>query len=253
MFTLRNITVMTHNTQLGCNRCISRIVATMIIILVITFCIGGCAVHQFSIDDDNPGSVSVDAKRRLVFVTKQGGPEHNQRVICAEPSPDVFTAIAASAQGDVDMGGQKGDVAMSIAQSASSFGQRTQTIQLLRDGLYRACEAYMNGALGKKEYNELLHGYDELMITLMAIDDLNYGAPPIISGSAQQIASVKKDTQPVKATILNQAVADGGDAGSRQQIVRNYYCFQLILKKGFYPESFKDVSDNLISTQCRSD
>ena len=40
----------------------------------------------------------------------------------------------------------------SSSETSASIGLRTQTITLLRDGLYRLCEAYMNGAVDEIQY-----------------------------------------------------------------------------------------------------
>ena len=67
-------------------------------LLVVGFALIGCStIHKrFTIDDSPPKSLSLDAKQRLVLITEKGGPDRKQRVVCAEPSPDVATSIAAS-------------------------------------------------------------------------------------------------------------------------------------------------------------
>jgi hypothetical protein len=66
--------------------------------------------------------------------------------------------------------------------------ERTQTIQLLRDSLYRACEAYANGALSDTTYALLLSRYDDTMVTMLS-SELVAGAfgrtPGAISSEAQ--------------------------------------------------------------------
>ncbi len=54
-----------------------------------------------------------------------------------------------------------------LAEAMAQLGQRLATIQLLRDGLYRACEAYANGALDKSSYSMILSRFDDTMITLL--------------------------------------------------------------------------------------
>jgi hypothetical protein len=61
-------------------------------------------------------------------------------------------------------------LALSRTEAAASIGIRTQTIQLLRDGLYRACEAYMNGAIDQFQYNIILTNVHKLTQTLLGID-----------------------------------------------------------------------------------
>jgi hypothetical protein len=50
-------------------------------------------------------------------------------------------ALAASGKADVAFAGKKIGAQAAIAQKIGAIGKRTQTIQLLRDSLYRACEA----------------------------------------------------------------------------------------------------------------
>lgn len=100
---------------------------------------------------------------------------------CAEPSPDVAKAVATAtdlssslaaavesseipAQGKIDFAGA---FSRSNAESLAQLTERLATIQLLRDGLYRACEAYANGALSKASYSVILSRYDDTMITML--------------------------------------------------------------------------------------
>jgi hypothetical protein len=50
------------------------------------------------------------------------------------------------------------------AESLAQLTNRLATIQLLRDALYRACEAYANGALSNAAYAVILSRYDDLLI-----------------------------------------------------------------------------------------
>lgn len=149
----------------------------------------GCSgvIHkQFNIDEVPPNSLSIDARQRVVLVTDKGGKKGDKHVVCAEPSPDVFAALAAAASTDVGIGEKKVGVSGSLAEAAQALGPRTQTIQLLRDGLFRACEAYMNGIVDWREYKLIVTRYDEAMMTTLAIDGLTqrYAIPgPLTPGA----------------------------------------------------------------------
>jgi len=119
-------------------------------------------------------SYSLDAKQRVVFsFARADEPGRTSRYVCAEPSPDALSAIAASGALEAQVAGQGGGTASaSLNEAVASIGLRTQTIQLLRDGLYRACEAYLNGAINEFGYALLLNKYDETMMSLVAIDGL---------------------------------------------------------------------------------
>ncbi len=116
-----------------------------------------------------------DPKQRSILnVPAVGGPRQNipTRIICAEPSPDVAQSVssAISAALEVQIKGQGGGAASfgrSAADAVVQLGERLGTIQLLRDGLYRACEAYANGAINATTYAMIVSRYDDTMITLM--------------------------------------------------------------------------------------
>jgi hypothetical protein len=59
-------------------------------------------------------------------------------------------------------------------------------MQLLRDGLYRACEAYMNGAIGRTAYTAILANYDTMMMTMMFGETAagNFGSLATLGGAA---------------------------------------------------------------------
>jgi hypothetical protein len=117
-------------------------------------------------------SYSLDAKQRVVLsLASEEGRSRTGRYVCAEPSPDALSAIAAPGALEAQVAGQGGGAAsVSLNEAVASMGLRTQTIQLLRDGLYRACEAYLNGAIDEFGYALLLNKYDDSMISLVAID-----------------------------------------------------------------------------------
>ncbi|MGE0474225.1 MAG: hypothetical protein AB7P17_11385 [Nitrospirales bacterium] len=97
-----------------------------------------------------------------------------QRVFCAEPSPDIAEAVQHAfgfgVRGEgVHPSGIKAGLGLSLtsaeAQAVAQLGERIATIQLLRDALYRACEAYANGAFSEITYAVLLSRYDDMMLS----------------------------------------------------------------------------------------
>ena len=150
--------------------------------------------------------VAVDAKQRFVWspripvrtaeVDDSGKPKIERRaIICAEPSPDALTAIAntidtelrrktAVSSGETEE--TAGRLAGSLSETAQTIGNRTQVIQLLRDALYRACEAYANGALDDFGYSVILGQIDLFMLQLLSADVL---------GKAQGRAEVAEKTE----------------------------------------------------------
>lgn len=165
----------------------------------------GCANYIFRpFNIDNSSSLSVDAQQRMVLVTHKGGKSGDRTVVCTEPSPDAVSALAmsGSAQGSATLpaatpGGQpqgsgSGSAAFASSEAVASIAMRTQTIQLLRDGLFRACEAYMNGAIDQHQYNVVLLNIDRLMVTLLGVDALGGMGmvPPVAIGATPSGFSV---------------------------------------------------------------
>lgn len=136
-----------------------------------------------------------DASRRYIMTAERlDGGSPTGRITCAEPSPDVAVAtseaISAALSGSGSSGsgaeGQgEGSFSHSVAQSVAELGQRAVTVQLLRDALYRACEAYANGAIDDGMYAVLLSRMDDLMVTLLTAESMS-GA---ISSSSAAIAA----------------------------------------------------------------
>ena len=143
---------------------------TLAVVLAATL-LGGCTSTIFKTFDLNDGhSKSIDAKQRLILVKKNGGRSGDELVVCAEPSPDAITALGAAFAGSGGTLQGGGSLSFSSSEAAASIGLRTQTIQLLRDGYYRLCEAYMNGALSREQYNLALANIDDVMVKLLVVD-----------------------------------------------------------------------------------
>ncbi|MBM3482652.1 MAG: hypothetical protein FJX66_05065 [Alphaproteobacteria bacterium] len=91
-------------------------------------------------------AIHLDAKQRLVFAKGGGDRDDDPAAVCAEPSPDALSAIAASAGIGASVPSQgAASAAAALQTSAASIGLRTQSITLMRDALYRVCEAYYSG------------------------------------------------------------------------------------------------------------
>ena len=172
-------------------------------------------------------SVLTGAKQRVVTNVKaniQGGQNEPTRIVCAEPSPDVAQALstALTAAASVEVKGQGGASASfgkSSAESVAQLGERLGTIQLLRDGLYRACEAYANGAISDITYAVLLSRYDDTMVSMLTAElaagafgrslaALGSQAGTEASTKGSMDALVEKDKQTVAQKEKELAVAE---------------------------------------------
>jgi|GEM_PF-4917368 len=133
--------------------------------------IGTKTFRQFDINEGQ--SVSIDATQRVILVTRDPATGEVEAV-CAEPSPDALTAAVANAGISAKEPNTQIQAAVTagFGQIASSIGIRTPTIQLLRDGLYRACEGGMNKKVSPMDYQAILLNIDRVMVGLHAIDGL---------------------------------------------------------------------------------
>ncbi len=152
--------------------------------LLTTLGSSGCAyltTYNKAIDLDG-GSVSIDVKQRVIFSQKRianGKPEKN--VVCAEPSPDALTVLGVSGGLTLSDGNKAANAAAGLAESGAFVGLRTQSIQLLRDAMYRLCEGYAAGAVGDSDFAAMQRRYQSTMMGLIAIEQLTR---PVLAGQA---------------------------------------------------------------------
>jgi hypothetical protein len=162
----------------------------------------GSTIHT----ESNIGGVdtlSIDAKQRLMLVgtrdpTRSG--EYPIRVTCTEPSPDALVAKAAVLSANVNVtapageyGGSAG-LAGGTSETAASIGFRDHTVQMLRDGYFRLCEAYLNGALSKTKYEHMVTNADTFMAVVSALEVLgSQTVAPAVAISAGGITASSKD------------------------------------------------------------
>ncbi len=167
-------------------------------------------------------SVLIDAKQRAIITVPsvKTKPDPNDpfsesssrnAYVCAEPSPDavaaVSAAIAASLSADVaGKGGGSAALGIALKESVAQLGRRNATIQLLRDGLYRQCEAYLNGLIDQRGYKSLSNRYVDATVTLLAIEQLT------ASGTQQTPVSVTNlsgDNSPSRVNAETNIIVEG--------------------------------------------
>lgn len=180
--------------------------------LIIVICIGimcGCAnfnsIHRELNVDEGKGAL-IDIKQRAVIVSKRDG----KTIVCAEPSPDSLSSYAAELAAEADLPEEITARLVSAFQEGSSFvGLRTQSIQLLRDSLYRLCEGHMSGALDSAQYDILMRRYQKYMVALLAIEQLtgSLRSPAVAintEGSAtasRSISEMRKEIESINSSI----------------------------------------------------
>lgn len=155
------------------------------IIVLLGVALTGCtsaewnSIHRsHQLGDDQIRTLISDAKQRIVL-TKNRAEVTNvdgstiERVVCAEPSPDVAQAVSSSISAAFEKTGAGGqglsvNAAAKFGESVAQLGERMAVIQLIRDKMYRACEAYANGAVDKAAYTLMLARLDKTMVTLLS-------------------------------------------------------------------------------------
>ena len=115
--------------------------------MLVALTLVGCATLQTvgrTTDIKDGIAIHLDAQQRLVLARADK--------YCAEPSPDALSAYVGSLGLGVSSPGQGAASLVKSLQSATgSIGLRTQSITLMRDALYRMCEASNNGHLNELE------------------------------------------------------------------------------------------------------
>jgi hypothetical protein len=138
--------------------------------------IQGCGLSWFAdpmqqpIIEDKLGStgfrtLSTTSSRRVVIFNQQS------KRLCAEPPPDVAdnltSAFATALEGSNGTVGAKAEISKAFASTATQLFQRSQGVQLYRDGMYSLCQAYLNGIIDGKvlliKMDELLEKCKELI------------------------------------------------------------------------------------------
>lgn len=154
-------------------------------VVIIPLILGGCETRNAHtvFNGDGRSLVMANAEHMPIVQTRVRrngqGPVQPEYITCIAPSPDIATAVSKSFQLAAEASakipqGTKASAAFAMSraqtQSIAQLGERIATIQLLRDGLYRACEAFANGAISETAYAVMLSRYDDTMVTLMSID-----------------------------------------------------------------------------------
>jgi len=178
---------------------------------IVLLVLAGCSANQNAVYRATDGAATpttrVDAKQRFLVSTPARlssplGGTADQRfneptnIICTEPSPDAILVLSSAFAGSAGANITRRDstaiaaqlnLAMSRIESGGYVGLQTQTIQLLRDGMYRLCEGYAAGALSAGDFKKLQRRYQSVMLALLAIEQITGAVAPgqaLISGSA---------------------------------------------------------------------
>lgn len=154
--------------------------------------------------DSHGVAIHLDAQQRLVIYQPDG-------TYCAEASPDAMAAYAAALALGVSVPSQgAGSGAQSGQSSIASIGLRTQSITLMRDALYRLCEATANGTVSPISATQLLARSQDLTAVVVAVEQLTGAVAAnqaILTGTtnAQASASLISDAAMLDTARKNEA------------------------------------------------
>lgn len=169
--------------------------------------------------------VLIDAKQRAIIVSQRNG-----NIVCGEPSPDAMSAYAAEfsaelAKSSADGGNRSAAIKGALQEAAAFIGMRTPSIQLLRDSMYRTCEAYANGG-SQSEYELALRRYQRYTVAMMTIEQLTQAGrvPSIVLNTEGSVGGERalsewtgeikrqKDLLDKQQAAADKAVVDGDAA-----------------------------------------
>lgn len=154
--------------------------------IVLAVGLSGCAnlasIYRVDrISSMNAGRMNfIDAKQRVILSTRVFDPKSESFAMryCSEPAPDAFSAFSTSASGDLsamDLRGASPEVklraALALSETAATI-ERTQTINLLRESMFRTCERYMGGAISNDELIVQAARDQRAMVAVLAIEQL---------------------------------------------------------------------------------
>lgn len=131
-------------------------------------------------------------------------------------------------------------------ETLAELGKRTSTIQLLRDALYRACEAHLNGMLAKEQYRELLYGYDDLVLTLLAIEGITQTHATDHLTREMEEKSEAPNRSPKNNISLEKVNSHSTENQTTNEIAKeirliltSYYDFQKFIYENCHVESYR--------------
>jgi hypothetical protein len=180
--------------------------------VAVAFLVGGCSILE---DEVNRGFAQREPLTSVTFTTadvrvitqRSNRPGWPTPIVCTEPSPDVAKALsaAAAASGSV---ANKGSFSAggASAEAVAALAGRSTALLGLRDGVYRACEAYANGVIGADAYALVLSRYGQLMTTLFLAQDVT-GAAGTEAGATVQSPPINVNMPGAASLSVGQGAA----------------------------------------------
>ncbi|MEO0036475.1 MAG: hypothetical protein RLZZ501_2498 [Pseudomonadota bacterium] len=147
----------------------------------------------------------------------------NKKIICSEPSPDIAMAIAMvsklSASTTNSVGGTASDTINATAehnltQTLTQLVGRSVAVQALRDGTFRACEAYANGAIDKDEYSLILSQYGDVLSTLILAENAEKSKIDAVAGNYVAYSLPRLTHAMFVSCVQNKKIASSNQGGN---------------------------------------
>lgn len=143
-----------------------KITVSCVGIMALTGCANLASIDRTTRTPEKGKAVHLDAQQRLVTFDQFGNS-------CAENSPDALAAFASALAGSAsDPSDAAAVLSGSGSSSVASFGLRTQSITLMRDLMFRMCEASKNGQIGSIDVANYLTRSQDFTATILAIEQL---------------------------------------------------------------------------------
>ena len=178
-----------------------------------------------------------DAKQRAILTQRIAqypfGDERSRYYLyrfCSEPPPDAFSVLSTAFSGefagsflpDVESREKKelkAAIANSISESGSTI-ERTQTINLLRESMFRTCERFLNGALDKDEFAVQAARDQRAMIAILAIEQLTgvVRPQPTVLVSDGSAFSASKPEEVIKALDEAKKAMDSAETAHKAAV-----------------------------------
>ena len=159
--------------------------------------LGGCGSSVIfkhnNFSTKKPEVLSIDASQRVVLSNpapvepekgqdtagKSGTDRAQSRLrMCVEPAPDLFRTLASSLGAEISstLSPDKsvslaGKLATTLSENAATI-ERSQTVNVLREVMYRNCERWLSGGISDEEFIVQSARDQQLIIQVLAIEQI---------------------------------------------------------------------------------
>ncbi len=179
-----------------------------LVFLLLLFIVSGCALTPDALMQTkviNVGGLEVVSRNSEVELMVFKTPDDLER-FCLAPPPDAVSTFGESiglsgSEKTLGSGSSEG-VSFSDGEGALSLGGRGETVLIIRELMYRACELSLNINANPKLALQI---YRE---TLYAIESITQVA---IGGGVKPLAAVAPDERPTSLNQNDEDLDDGGD------------------------------------------